>query len=423
MIRPTRALRKIASLKKRIWVIQGGQGAGKTFGILVIAANHASSKPNKEIIVASSELSKMRLTVIKDFVKILRELGIYDDIQVSDTMFKFPSGSFIKFIGLDKEDIGKGLRSDIVFINEANKIAFDTYRELTSRSKRVILDFNPNSEFWAHVEVITRDDAEFLILTYKDNEFLSHQELKEIERYKLLAYHDPDAENPDTPFNVKSKYWQNKWHVYGLGIIGTNPNRIFFWDEVSDDFYQKLNVPKYYGVDWGTVDPWGILEAKYYDGGLYLHELNYKSENQIKEECTPAELQKMYNPQETDNQTLVKWYFSKLGISKKSHIVCDNNRPMKILALHEAGYDYSIEAPKPPGSIIDGIDLVSGLRVYYTSSSKNLKWEQENYSRMVDRYGIVLEEPQDLANHLIDPTRYVALFLVLMGIIKQAKAA
>ena len=423
MIQVTRALRRIASLKKRIWVIQGGQGAGKTFAILLILANHAASQNNKEIIVASSELSKMRLTVIKDFVKILRELGIFDDVQITDTLFRFQSGSFIKFIGLDKEDIGKGLRSDIVFINEANKVPFDTYRELTSRAKRVILDFNPNSEFWAHVEVSTRDDAQFLILTYKDNEFLSIQEVKEIERYKLLAYHDPNIENPDTPFNIKSKYWQNKWHVYGLGIIGTNPNRIFFWEEIPDAQYLQLNATKYYGVDWGTVDPWGILEAKYYDGGLYLHELNYKSENQIKEECTPAELQKMYNPQETDNQTLVKWFFAKLGINKKSYIVCDNNRPMKILALHEAGYDYSVEAPKPPGSIIDGIDLVSGLRVYYTSSSKNIKWEQENYSRLVDRYGIVLDEPQDASNHLMDPTRYIVLFLVLMGIIKQAKAA
>lgn len=419
MIQATTALRKIARLKKRIWVIQGGQGAAKTFSILLLLINHAISKENKEIIIASSELSKMRITVIKDFIKILRELGIYEQVWIVDTLFRFRSGSFIKFIGLDKEDIGKGLRSDVVFINEANKVSFEAYRELTSRAKRVIIDFNPNSEFWAHVEVVTRDDAEFLILTYKDNEFLSYQELKEIERYMILAYHDPTLPNPDIPSNVKSKYWQNKWHVYGLGIIGTNPNRIFFWDQIDDEVYEKLDVVKYYGVDWGTVDPWGILEAKYYDGGLYLHELNYKSENEIKEECTPEQLQKMYNPQEADNQTLVKWYFSKLNIPKKSYIVCDNNRPMKILALHEAGYDYAIEAPKPPGSIVDGIDIVSSLRVYYTASSKNLKYEQENYSRMVDRYGIVLEEPEDTNNHLTDPTRYIALFLVLMGIIKR----
>jgi phage terminase large subunit len=416
MIQPTTAWRKIKKLRKRIWVIQGGQGAGKTFAILLILINHARGQQSREIIIASSELSKMRMTVMKDFVKILRELGVYEEVSISDTLFKFPSGSFIKFIGLDKEDIGKGLRSDVVFINEANKVSFETYRELTSRAKRVILDFNPNSEFWAHVEVVTRDDAEFLILTYKDNEFLSYQELKEIERYMLLAYHDPTIPNPDLPKNVKSKYWQNKWHVYGLGIIGTNPNRIFFWNEIPDEVYHKLDAKKYYGVDWGTVDPWGILEAKYYDGALYLHELNYASENQLKESLPLDELQRIHS--DSSGEGMVKWMFSKLKIDKKSYVICDNNRPMKIEALWNIGYDYALEAPKPAGSIIDGCNLLSEIPVFYTASSSNLKFEQENYSRMVDRYGIVLEEPEDDNNHLTDPARYVALFLKLMGILK-----
>ena len=416
MIQPTTAFWKINRLKKRIWVIQGGQGAGKTFSILWVAINHAISNHSKEIFICSQELSKMRITVIKDFIKILRELNIYNSISIADTFFRFPNGSFIKFIGLDKEDIGKGLRSDLIFVNEANKISFDTYRELTSRAKRVIIDFNPNSEFWAHTEVVKRDDAEFLRLTYKDNEFLSYQELKEIERYMTLAYHDCTLQNPDIPSNVKSKYWQNKWHVYGLGIIGTNPNRIFFWNEIPDADYHKLTVKKYYGVDWGTVDPWGILEVKYYDGGLYLHELNYASENQIKEQLHTEELSKIMADPSTEG--LVKWMFAKLGIDKKAYVICDNNRPMKIEALWSIGYDYACEAPKPPGSIIDGCNLLCEIPVYFTSSSSNLKYEQENYSRQVDRYGIVLEEPEDLNNHLCDPARYVALFLKLMGILK-----
>lgn len=420
MIQPTTALRKIARLKKRIWVIQGGQGAGKTFAVLLLLINHAKGQVNKEIIIASSELSKMRITVMKDFVKILREMDVYDQVRISDTMFIFPSGSFIKFIGLDKEDIGKGLRSDIVFVNEANKISFDTYRELTSRAKRVILDFNPNSEFWAHVEVIKRDDAEFLILTYKDNEFLSYQELKEIERYMVLAYHDPTLPNPDLSSNIKSKYWQNKWHVYGLGILGTNPNRIFFWNEIPDEDYFAIDSKRYYGVDWGTVDPWGILEAKYYDGGLYLHEKNYRSENEWRENITLQEREQIDNNDDDPEKGIVKWVFNKLEIDKKADIICDTNRPLKIQALWDAGYDYATGAPKPPGSILDGIDLLNDVKVYYTKSSVNLKAEQENYSREVDRYGIVLEDPCDLHNHLCDPARYVALYLSLMGVIKRS---
>lgn len=415
MIQPTTALRKIAQLSKRIWVIQGGQGAGKTFAIILLLLNHALTKENKEIFIASSELSKMRITIIKDFVKILREMALYDKVKSIDTLFRFPSGSFIKFIGLDKEDVGKGLRSDIIFVNEANKVDFETYRELTSRAKRVILDFNPNSEFWAHTDIVPRDDAQFLQLTYKDNEFISDQEKKEIELYRTNAYHDPFISNPEIPTNIKNKYWRNKWHVYGLGIIGTNPHRIFFWDEISDEQYHKVEAKKYYGVDWGTVDPWGVLEAKYYDGALYLHELNYKSENQLKEDMPVNELIAVGQDIEGG---IVKWLFGRLNVEKKNYIVCDTNRPLKIEALWSMGYDYATQAPKPQGSVIDGVNILSNLKIYYTSSSTNIRSEQENYSRIIDRYGIVLEEPEDKNNHLIDPARYIALFLKLMGIIK-----
>src|SRR4051812_44258586 len=118
----TTALRKIAALRKRIKGIQGGQGAGKTYAILILLTNHASGNPNKEIFIASEELSKMRITVIKDFITILKGFGIFQKENFVDgTLYRFTNGSFIKFIGLDKEDIGKGLRCDIVFVNEANK--------------------------------------------------------------------------------------------------------------------------------------------------------------------------------------------------------------------------------------------------------------------------------------------------------------
>ena len=62
MIQQTTALRKIAALRKRIKGIQGGQGASKTYSILMLIINHASSVPDREIYIASDELSKMRVT-------------------------------------------------------------------------------------------------------------------------------------------------------------------------------------------------------------------------------------------------------------------------------------------------------------------------------------------------------------------------
>ena len=158
MIKQTTALRKIANLKKRIWVIRGGQGSAKTISILILLINHASSNSNREILIISAELTKMRLTVIKDFVKVMRGFGIYEDSRFkAGTLYRFPNGSFIKFIGLDKEDVGKGLRSDIAYFNEVNKCDKESYRQVASRAKRVVMDYNPDANFFVDKDVIPLD--------------------------------------------------------------------------------------------------------------------------------------------------------------------------------------------------------------------------------------------------------------------------
>jgi hypothetical protein len=158
MIQKTTSLQKIASLRKKIRIIQGGQGAGKTISILILLINHAASKENKEILIISSELTKMRLTVIKDFVKVMRLAGLYEDSRfIAGTLYRFKNGSFIKFIGLDKSDVGKGLRSDVAYFNEVNKIDFESYRQVASRTKIVYADFNADKEFFGQglVQIIT----------------------------------------------------------------------------------------------------------------------------------------------------------------------------------------------------------------------------------------------------------------------------
>ena len=96
-------------------------------------------------------------------------------------------------------------------------------------------------------------------------------------------------------------------------------------------------------------------------------------------------------------------------------MICDTNRPIKIASLNRAGYK---AMPAPSKMILDGISILQDLKIYFTSESKNLKFEYENYKRETDRYGVVLEKPEDKNNHLIDPTRYIALYLKIRGFIK-----
>jgi phage terminase large subunit len=411
MIKTTTAIRKITALRKKIRGIQGGQGAGKTFAILVILINHASKNSNKEIFIASEELSKMRITVIKDFITIMKEFNLFDRARwVDGTLYRFPNGSFIKFIGLDKEDIGKGLRSDVVFLNEANKINFDTYRELTSRAKNVYIDFNPNKKFWFHTEVLSRDDCNFIKLTYIDNEYLSLEEKKEILRYKERGYNSNGV--------IINQYWANMWRVYGLGEVGQVEGRIYTWQPIELNEYLKIPKQTYYGCDWGKVDPWAILEAKYHDGNLYLHELNYASENEIERNMDSSQLHQIKAGDTDENEGLMGWMFSKIKVQKNKIVVCDSNRPNKIRSLRRAGWEYAVGVGGKT-RLVERIGILSGLNIYYTDSSKNIEHEQENYCYQKDKFGVIQEEPIDQDNHTIDAAAYIVQKLFQDGIINR----
>lgn len=425
-MKPTTALRKISALKKRIWGIQGGQGAGKTFSILLLLINHASNNENKEIYIASAELSKMRTTVIKDAVKIVNNLGL--DVRMlgvdhGTPIFRFKNGSFIQFIGLDKADIGKGLRSDIMFVNEANKSNFDTYRELTSRAKRIIIDFNPNKKFWFHTEVQPREDCDFIKLTFQDNEFLSWQERSEILAYKQKGYkQDPQtgdyAVNDKGELIIINNYWANMWRVYGLGEVGQVEGRIYNWNKCSAADYFAMNVLEVFGNDWGKVDPWAVTGLKYYDGDLFVRQYHYKSENEIERSMMPEQLLAIKRGDVDGHEGLVSHQFAKLSIPYDAHIICDSNRPNKILSLRNSGWEYAQSVGRKM-DLEQRISVLSGLNIFYTDDSPNIEFEQEEYCYDKDTKGVMLEKPVDQDNHAIDSIVYGTQWMFNEGIIKN----
>lgn len=361
----------------------------------MLLTNHAAANPNKEIYVASAELSKMRDTVLKDFIKILRSFGIFDSVHFTgitngQPICVFPNKSFIRFIGLDKEDIGKGLRSDIVYLNEANKTNFETYRELTSRAKRKILDYNPNRRFWAHNEVITDPECDYLCLTYVDNEFLSDEERSEIESYKEKGFHDHTLENYDTDENTKSIYWRNKWRIYGLGITGIVDNRIFEnWKTISDEEFKLLSYPSYFGLDFGMSAPTAMIEMKTDGEGNYF----------LKE--------RLYKPMKEMKGTLSDELVS-MAIPKHIEIICDSGNELNQSEgrkLKNAGFNV-IFAQKGQGSVVSAIETMQKSNIYYTLSSRNLEENYENYAWKMHN-GEVLDIPEETREDLIDAAKYV----------------
>lgn len=374
-LQATTTLKKISGLKKRIRCIAGSQGAGKTFSILILLINHCAANPNKRCMVVSEELSKMRTNVVPDFQMVMKIAGIYDKGKwnSSDCCYTFPNGSTIKFMGTDKEDAGKGTRLDVLFVNEANKVPFEAYRELSTRSNNVYIDYNPNLHCWIDDNVIPREDCDFLRVTWRDNEMLGEQERNEIKRYATMAF--------DEKGNVKDEYWYNIYLVYSEGRTGHFVGTIFTNITTSTIFPDYLSYV--HGLDVGYNDQDGLVKVAIdkVERKIYAQEMLYQNQLSTKQ--------------------LIDLVKQKAG---RNLVVCDSAAAKTVADLKQGGVN-AISCSKK--RIVDDIKDMQGYQIVVVDSP-NLIRELNNW-RWKDKEGKSIPEDGEL--HLVDPMRYAFNYL------------
>ena len=370
MFQTTTAIRKLHALNKRKKVIQGGTSAGKTFGILPILIDRCLRTPNLETSVVSESVPHLRRGAIKDFLKIMMYTNRYRDNQWNRSTLKytFVNGSYIEFFSVEQPDKLRGARRNVLYVNEANNVPFEAYNQLSIRTSGDIwIDFNPTANFWAHKEVAPQEDADFITLTYKDNEALSDTIVDEIE----LA-----REKGKT-----SEYWANWWKVYGLGQIGS-------LDGVCIKEWNEIVLPKEarllcYGMDFGySNDPTTLIGLYKYNDAYIFDEVIYQK--------------KLLN---SDISNLLK------DNNITDVIYADSAEPKSIAELKTYRHKV-LPCTKGKDSIVYGINLINQNKIYITSRSTNLIKELQSYTWVKDREGNTVNKPIDAFNHCIDAARY-----------------
>ena len=367
MLTRTTAINKILALKKRIKIIQGGTSAGKTFGILPILIDKAAKTGGLEISVVAESIPHLRRGALRDFLKIMKWTNRFVDDRFNKSLLKyeFANGSFIEFFSADDSSKLRGARRDILYVNECNNINFEAYNELSIRTKKeVYLDFNPANEFW--VEEIKEDtEADFIILTYKDNEALDKGIVDQIEKNRLKA---------DT-----STYWRNWWKVYGLGELGMLEGVVFSnWKPI--DIIPKDARLVGIGTDFGyTNDPTSIIEVWKHNETRILNEITYQT-------------------------GLLNSDIAKL-LPKDVPVYADSAEPKSIADIQRYGITIK-GVTKGRDSINYGIDVMQREEYLVTSKSINLIKELRSYCWDSDKTGKRLNKPVDNYNHAIDAVRY-----------------
>jgi len=368
MLQRTTAINKILALKKRIKIIQGGTSAGKTFGILPILIDKAARQSGLEISIIAESIPHLRRGALRDFLKIMKLTNRYYDerFNKSHLKYEFSNGSFIEFFSADDSSKLRGARRDILYINECNNINFEAYNELAIRTKReVYLDFNPANEFWVHTELKDESDADFIILTYKDNEGLDEGIVQQIEKNRLKA--------------ATSSYWSNWWKVYGLGQLGQLQGAVFTNYKIIDKIPGDARLIGL-GLDFGyTNDPSAIIEVYKHNETRILNEVKYQT-------------------------GMLNSDIAKI-LPKSIPVYADSAEPKSIADIQRYGITIK-GVTKGRDSVNYGIDVMQAQSYLVTSSSTNLIKELRSYCWDVDKAGKRLNKPIDNFNHALDAVRY-----------------
>ena len=345
---------------------EGGTRSSKTWSCLQLLYLIAKgSKAPLLISVVSESMPHLKRGAIRDWFNIIGETqGSSPHWNQTDHIYRMGE-TIIEFFPADDASKLRGAGRDILFINEANNVSYEAYRELEVRTKRFIfLDWNPVSEFWAHEHLIGQPENCYIHSTYKDAlEVLPREVVQNIESNRER---DP-----------------NWWNVYGLGLVGKIEGLVYPHFEQVDEL--PLGAV-FYGLDWGFAsDPTVLVKNVLVGDKLYSQEMFFDRSGL------------------TNGQIAQK--LSLLGIQNEP-IYPDPDEPKSAQELREAGFNIC-EPVKGVGSVAFGIQKVNNYHQFWTKDSLDCIKEQRNFRYLRDKAtGLYTDRTTHQWSHGLSARRY-----------------
>lgn len=351
---------------------KGGTRSGKTWATLQML-HLLCSNSEKPLIVScvAATLPMVKRGMQRDFKQMLVTEGVWDENAFNKTegRYTYPNGCMIEFFGVDNASKVHGPARDILFVNEAQGIPREIFRQLDIRTrKKVIIDFNPVRKFWGETEFVGEGYIT-IHSTYKDNPYLTKEQVGAIEKNK------DDA---------------NWWRVYGEGETGGVEGNVYPRYEVIDELPETF-TGRCIGLDFGFVnDPTAIVDIRFEGWDLYIDLLCYETG--------------LLNSAIAD-------YLTSQGLNRVV-TVCDSAEQKSIVELQQR-HIKAIPCVKGRGSVSAGIAQVSQFKLHITKRSVKMLDELDNYKWIKDEAtDTYTNEPIDAWNHSLDALRYGVDYLI-----------
>ena len=304
---------------------------------------------------------------MKDFKDVMISLDIWNDndFNMSDRVYNLYNGSSIQFISTDDAEKLRGLKSSILWLEEANEIDEESYFQLMIRTTGpIILSYNPTISPFHWIRQM--QDCTRYFTSYKNNPYLEDTVKKAIED---LKHTNPKA-----------------WKIYGLGEYTGNDKAIFEFKQI--DWLPENAEFIAWGLDFGFAqDPTALVSVWRLNGNeIYFVEHCYEKG------LVTSDIVKLLGQ----------------AVKGREEIWADSAEPRLIEEISRAGFNIR-PVIKGKDSINFGIQVMQNYKIHIPKTCQNLVNEFYSYEWSSDRFGKVLDKPEGGLDHLIDAARYACM--------------
>lgn len=358
--------------RPRYILSEGGTRSGKTFAALQMFYFLVNKDKTPSVnSVVSETFPHLKRGAIRDFQSIFGDAWDESRWSKSESIYTCVNGSIIEFFSADAPAKVHGPARKRLFVNEIQNIPYEIARQLFVRTQGlIILDYNPTHMFWAQEKIEPSDKCIKIHSTYKDNKFLTLEQIAEIES------------------NKNDNSW---WTVYGEGKVGQMDGLIYNFEQIGAMPDKSDKLKEVYGLDFGfSNDPTAIVRLLVDMGRKIIY---------VDERCYKTRML---------NSDIVEMLKSD-NISKATEIFADCAEPKSIADIGKSGLNIRAcdkDAPVKSGKMVFQIQWLKGWQIFVTKRSVNVIKELRNYTWAKDRDGNLLNEPIDKWNHALDAIRY-----------------
>lgn len=376
--------------KSRYFVVTGGRGSGKSFGVNVFLLNLTYESGHK-VLFTRFTLTSAAASIIPEFIEKIELMGVENDFRITkDEIINLTTGSSIMFKGIrtssgNQTAALKSLSGVTTFVlDEAEELVDeDTFSKIdfsirsNTKSNRVVLILNPTTkEHWIYQRFFmypnvkagtngSKGDVTYIHTTFEDNKAnLSKsylEQLYDLKRRDIVKFEHQILGG-----------WLNK----AEGTIITN------W-KVGHFVQTELMC---YGQDFGfSTDITSLVKVA------------------VDKDTRSVYVKQIYGKTNLSTSDIAYRNKTECGTDL---IICDSAEPRLISELKNMGLNIR-PTIKKKGSILSGIALMQDYQIIVDRESNGIIREINNYVWHERN-----QRPVDKFNHYIDAIRYSLMYLL-----------